>query len=122
MPLRYLLDEHLRGPLWRSIKRHNASGGPPLDAVRVGDIPDVPLGAGDPEILTWAAREQRILVTSDKSTMAMHLSNFLAAGRHSPGLFMVSPKMSLHDVLAYLVLAAYASDPAEWSDRIQYLT
>lgn len=74
MPLRYVLDEHLRGPLWRSIKRHNSSGGPLIDAVRVGDLPELPLGIGDAEILIWAAREQRILVTSDKSTMANHLA------------------------------------------------
>jgi hypothetical protein len=82
----------------------------------------LPLGTDDAEILAWAAREQRILVTSDKSTMANHLSSFLATDHHSPGVFMLLPKVSLHDVLTYLVLAAYASDPAEWSDRIQYVT
>ncbi len=122
MPLRYALDEHLRGPLWRSIKRHNSSGGPLIDAVRVGDLLELPLGIGDAEILIWAAREQRILVTSDKSTMANHLARFIAAGQHSPGVFMVLPRVSIHDVLTYLVLAAYASAPAEWTDRIQYVT
>jgi hypothetical protein len=26
MPLRFLLDEHLRGPLWQAIQDHNAAG------------------------------------------------------------------------------------------------
>ena len=121
MPLRYVLDEHLRGPLWRSVKRHNSAGGLQIDAVRVGDVSELPLGTGDAEILAWAARERRILVTADKSSMAGHLSSFLAAGHHSPGVFMVTSSLSLHDVLSYLVLAAYASDPVEWRDRIQYV-
>jgi len=51
MELRYLLDEHLRGPLWRAVQWHNRRGVCPLDAVRVGDPIDLPLGADDLRIL-----------------------------------------------------------------------
>lgn len=68
MPLRYLLDENQRGVLWHVIQRHNARGIEPIDALRVGDVPDLPLGSDDAAILNWAEREQRILVTFDKST------------------------------------------------------
>lgn len=37
MPLRYLLDENLRGPWWNAIQRHNSFGTNTIDAVRVGD-------------------------------------------------------------------------------------
>jgi len=63
MPLRYLLDENQRGVLWHVIQRHNARGIDPIDAQRVGDPADLPLGSEDPAILLWAEREQRILVT-----------------------------------------------------------
>ncbi len=63
MPLRYLLDENQRGVLWHVIQRHNARGIDPIDTVRVGDLPELPLGTEDPVILRWAQREQRILVT-----------------------------------------------------------
>ena len=66
MPLPYLLDEHLRGPLWRVIQRHNATGGLPIDALRVGDPDDLPLGSDDATILAWAEREGRILLTLDR--------------------------------------------------------
>jgi hypothetical protein len=81
MPLRYLLDENQRGPLWHVIQRHNARGLDPLDVVRVGDVPELPLGVDDPSILRWAEQEQRILVTFDKSTTAGHLANHLSGGR-----------------------------------------
>ncbi len=31
MALRYVFDEHLRGPLWRAVVWHNSSGVYPLD-------------------------------------------------------------------------------------------
>src|SRR4051794_11582418 len=121
MPLRYVLDEHLRGPLWGIILRHNGRGVDPIDVTRVGDEPELPIGVSDPDILLWAEREQRILVSEDKSTMPGHLADHLAAGRHSPGVFTVRPGFSLPQVLTFLVLAAYASDPGEWQDQIIYI-
>jgi Domain of unknown function (DUF5615) len=121
MALRFLLDENQRGVLWHVIQRHNARGIDPLDATRVGDAPDLPLGSEDPVILRWAEREQRILVTFDKSTMSRHLSEHLAAGNHCPGIFMVPTESKAVEVLEFLVLAAYVSQPAEWLDWIKYL-
>ncbi len=121
MALRYVLDEHLRGPLWRAIQWHNSSGVYPLDVVRVGDPVDLPLGAGDPALLLWAEREQRILVTHDPDTMPTHWADHLAAGRHSAGVFMIRPHSTLPQILSFLRDAAYASAPAEWQDRIQFI-
>ena len=50
MPLRFLLDENLRGgALWRAIQRHNAGGIDLLEATRVGDPVDLPCGSLDPD-------------------------------------------------------------------------
>src|SRR5262249_1805674 len=121
MPPRYLLDENQRGVLWHVIQRHNARGIDPIDAVRLGDAPDLPLGSDDPAILRWAEREQRVLVTFDRSTMTKHLTDHLAAGQHCPGIFMISSDSKPVAVLDFLVLAAYASEPAEWLDWIKYV-
>jgi hypothetical protein len=121
MPLRFLLDENQRGVLWHVIQRHNARGIDPIDAVRVGDAPDLPLGSQDSAILRWTEREQRILVTFDKSSMNQHLREHLAAGNHCPGIFMVPTESKPVQVLDFLVLAAHASEPAEWVDWIKYL-
>src|SRR5438094_8038907 len=86
--LRFLLDEHLRGPLWSAIQRHNLLGGLPIDAVCIGDSPDLPLGSNDPTLLAWAAAQGRILVTEDKHTMPGHLADHVKGGRTSPGAFI----------------------------------
>jgi len=121
MPLRYLLDEHLRGPLWRAIQWHNSRGVYPLDAVRVGDSADLPLATEDPQLLLWSEREQRILVTHDLDTMPAHLADHLAAGHHSPGILMIRPRSTLPAIITFLVDAGYASEPQEWQDRLQFI-
>ena len=117
----FVLDEHLRRRLWRAIQAHNARGVDPLDVVRVGDPPDLPLGSSDATILLWAERHARILVSHDRSTMATHLAEHLQAGHHCPGIFSVRLKGAAHEVIEYLVLATYASEPGEWQDWIKYI-
>ena len=121
MALPYLLDENQRGILWLVIQRHNARGIDPLDVVRVGDVPELPLAIDDATILLWAEREDRILVTYDRSTIPDHLSRHLQAGHHCPGIFMLARDSRALAVLDFLVLAAHASHPSEWRDWIKYL-
>jgi hypothetical protein len=120
MPLAFLLDENLRGLLYRHVRRHNAMGEPPLDVVRVGDPPDLPRGSEDPDILRWAERHGRILISRDVNTMPRHLAEHLRAGGHTPGLFLLRPA-PLPVVVGFLVLAAYASDPSEWEGRVEFV-
>lgn len=42
MALVFLLDEHLRGPLWNAIERHNGGGEYVIDAIRVATPPTCP--------------------------------------------------------------------------------
>ena len=121
MPLRYVLDEHLRGPLWDGIQRHNLSGADPIDATRVGDPHDLPTGIPDPDILLWTEREGRILVSLDKSTMATHLAEHLARGHHTPGVMTLRAGVTIPAVLTFLVIAAYASGAEEWEDLIVFI-
>jgi len=121
MALRFLIDENLRGRLWSAIQRHNARGEYVIDAVRVGDVDALPLGISDSDILLWAEQEDRILITSDRSTMEVHLQSHMATGHHSPGVLSVPQATSLRELVEFLTLAAYASDPSEWRDRIDYL-
>ena len=121
MPLRYPLDEHLRGPLWHAVQKHNAAGIHPLDTTRVGDPADLPLGTPDPDILIWAEREGRVLVSEDRATMATHLANHLRAGRHSPGVFLLRPGVTLPQIVDALAVAAYAGDPGAIQDRTEFI-
>lgn len=120
MTLAYLIDEHLRGPLWTAIQRHNAKGKYVIDAIRIGDVGAPPLGTDDPQILQWAEANDRVLVTLDESTMPGYLSEHLQSGRQSPGVFTIRPESKMLDVIEYLALAAHASDPLEWMNRVSY--
>ncbi len=121
MPLRFLLDEHLRGPLWWAIQRHNSYGVDQIDTVRVGDSDCPALGSSDWEILIWAEQAKTILITLDESTMPDHLASHLRNGHHSPGVFMIRPAIHLPDLVEFLLLAAQVSEPDEWVDRIAYV-
>jgi hypothetical protein len=120
MPLLYVLDEDLRGLLWCYIVRYNARGVDPIDIVRVGDLEALPLGILDPQILQWCETHGRIFVTHDKSTSPVHLQDHLAAGRHCPGIFLVRD-VRMADVVAFLAIAAHASEPSEWQDQYFYI-
>ncbi len=119
--LRYLLDEHFRGVLWKAVRTHNAKGVYPIDVVRVGNPPDLPRGTPDPAILLWAEREGRVLVTRDRNTVPGHLTQHLLAGQRSPGVFVVRPVTTIAPVVFALVLAAHAGDPDLYKDRVEYL-
>lgn len=122
MPLAYLLDENLRGPLATGLRHHNLLGINPVGFVCVGDIPDLPLGASDLEILAWAEREDRVLVSNDRTTLATHLSSHVGAGGHSPGVFLVERSVLIKSVIDALIIYAHASEPDEWRDRVVYVS
>jgi hypothetical protein len=119
--LRFLLDEHLRGPLWLAIVRHNGQGGLPIDAIPVGDPPDLPLASDDPAILLWAEREGRILITEDVHTMPGYLTDHLLAGHHSPGVFVISVGSSIGRLVSHLELVAHAGALVDYQDTITYV-
>jgi hypothetical protein len=119
--LRFVLDEHLRGPLWSAIVRHNVRGGVPIDAARVGDPPDLPLGSDDPTVLLWAEREGRILLTEDVHTMPGHLARHPQSGHHLPGVFVMSAGLSIKAIVEHLELVAHAGDAGDYENTITYV-
>jgi hypothetical protein len=121
MAIAFVLDEQVRGLLWAAIHQHNQTSPHLIDAIRVGDPFDLPLGTLDPDILIWAEREDRIVVSFDKRTMPSHLAAHLALGRHSPGVFLIRPGATLTDLVDYLALATVASAPDDWKDLYHYI-
>lgn len=121
MPLRFLLDENLRGLLWLAIVRHNLVGGLLIDALRVGDVDDLPRGSDDATILAWCERQNRILVSLDYDTMAQHVSKHLASGGHVPGVLLVRPAQSLRTIVDVLELIAHAGLPEDYRDQVVFV-
>ncbi len=121
MPLSFLFDENIPLSLRTAHVKHNASTNFVFDVVFVGAPPDLPRGADDSDILRWAERENRIVVTVDESTMPEVLWQHLNAGRHCPGILIVRPRSKTPDIIDHLAQLAYASEAWEWQDRIEYI-
>jgi hypothetical protein len=84
MAVRFVIDEDFDNDILRGALRRL----PNLDIVRVQDVGLS--GAKDPEILAWAADQQRILLTHDVSTMTKHAADRVNGGMSMPGVFSVS--------------------------------
>lgn len=121
MALRYLLDEHERGPLWTAIIRHNVSSAHPIQALRVGDPRELPLGSDDPEILRWAEREGYVVITRDRETMPGFFWDHLSSGGHLPGLFIIRRGSRLRDIFDWLISAVDTGDDDQWRDQLVYI-
>ena len=75
-------------------------------------------GVPDPEVLAFATRQDRILVTSDLRTMPRHFGDFLGSNGQCAGVFLVKQRAPLADVIEALVLIWAASEADEWKNRI----
>lgn len=114
MKPRYLGDVNLRQAIVRAVRRQETG----VD-FRTGAAAGLH-GLDDPDVLAFAARDQRILVTHDVRTMPRHFSKFLQTSR-SPGVFLVPQTLSNAAAAEELVLIWSATDAEEWYDRIVYL-
>lgn len=78
------------------------------------------LGIPDEQVLAIAAEEGRLLVSHDKKTMPTHFANFVAA-QSSPGLFIVSRKLSIAQATDWLILYWMATNTDEHFNLITYI-
>jgi Domain of unknown function (DUF5615) len=115
MKLRLAADENFRGAIVRGLLRRR----PDLDLVRVQDVGLT--GAGDPEVLAWAAREQRLLLTHDLSTLPSLVYERVTAGLAMPGVCEVDPGIPTAVAIEEILLVVDCSLDREWEGRIVYL-
>jgi hypothetical protein len=77
-------------------------------------------GLNDAEVLALAARDGRVLVTHDHSTMPRYFGDHIRASP-SPGLIVVPQTLSIRDTADALILIWAVTKPEEWLNRIVYL-
>ncbi len=78
------------------------------------------LHRSDPDVLAYAADHGRVLLTHDETTMPGHLSDFLATGRHSPGVIVVDQELATGRAIEAVLLVWEASGPEDWADQYFY--
>ncbi len=108
-------DENFNNDILRGLLRER----PHFDVLRVQDVGLT--GAADPEILEWAAEENRVLLTHDLATMPDFVYRRIEQGESTPGVIAVHRKTPFRQVLDDLILVVEYSSPEEWANQVRYL-
>ena len=113
--LRIFVDQDFDHDILRGLRLHL----PDLDAVTA-------LQAGldrksDPEILAWAAEQNRVVVTHDRNTMPGHAYNRVRKGEAMAGVFVVPREMPVGQAISELEVLIACSLEGEWSQLVVFL-
>jgi Domain of unknown function (DUF5615) len=79
------------------------------------------LQADDPAVLTWAAENDRIVLTHNRATMRDFAYERLLAGRGMPGLFVLNDRLPVRVAIDELQLVNACSEMADWTGRVVHL-
>jgi hypothetical protein len=113
--LSFLADENFNNNIIRGVRRRD----PGVVVLRVQDIGLS--GAGDPEVLQWAAENSVAVLTHDISTMTKYALDRVRRGQRMPGLFEAGRRVPAASLIDDVVLIAMCSLDGEWEGRITYL-
>lgn len=108
-------DENFNGNIIRGLLRRQ----PLLDLVRLQDVGLS--GSDDPTVLAWAAREGRVLLTHDVSTITRYAYERVQEGQSMPGVFEVSRDLPIGGAVEEILLLAECSLEREWEGQVRYL-
>lgn len=113
--LSLLADENLNGDILRGLLLRE----PELDIVRVQDVGLS--GADDPGVLEWAAEQNRVVLTHDRTTMPDFAYERVSAGNPMPGLFLLDDRFPAGQAIEEILLIVGCTEQDEWLDRVVYL-
>jgi predicted nuclease of predicted toxin-antitoxin system len=110
-----LIDQNFNQIILRGLR----SRVPSLNAVTTHELGLS--AASDPELLAWAAANNRVLVTHDHHTMPDHVADRIAAGERIAGVVIVSRKLPFVRVIDDLEIIVMCSSEAEWENVLRHL-
>lgn len=113
--MRWLADENfeapvVRGLLWRK---------PSLDIVlaQKAGLEGLP----DPELLEWAARHGRIVLSRDYATMRAHAYQRIEGGQPTPPVFLMRRSATIGSLVEEILIIDECSQMDEWEGQVVYL-
>jgi hypothetical protein len=77
-------------------------------------------GVRDPEVRALAARDGRVRLTHDQTTMPRHVAAFIATAT-CPGVLMIPPRLPLATAVEDGLLRWSTMEAAEWRNTIGFL-
>jgi hypothetical protein len=110
--LRLASDADVHGDIIRGLRRRV----PDIDLVRAQDA--LPEGTPDPEVLAWAAGENRVLITNDRNSMVSFAYQRVAAGVPVPGLIATTNDQSIGHAIDDILLIAECLSEEEMRDQV----
>ncbi|MCI0359821.1 MAG: DUF5615 family PIN-like protein [Planctomycetaceae bacterium] len=110
--LRLASDADVHGEIIRGLRRRL----PVIDLMRAQDA--LPEGTSDPDVLAWAATENRVLITNDRNTMIGFACQRVAAGVSMPGLIATSNEQSIGRAIDDILLIAEYMSEEEMRDQV----
>jgi len=113
--MQFLADENLNRKIVQGMQRQE----PGVDIVRVQDTEIYE--ADDPTVLEWAAQENRILLTHDKSIMSDFAYERIKDGKPMPGVILVRQTAPIGQIIEDLLIVIGASEVAEYENKVTYL-
>lgn len=113
--MRFLADENFNGKLLKALRKAL----PDLDIVRAQETEIY--RAPDPQVLEWAAQENRIVLTHDIQTMTKFAYERVEAELSMPGVIEVSNDISIGQVIDELATMIGASTPEEFELQVKYI-
>jgi hypothetical protein len=85
-------------------------------------VVDVGLGSKpDLEVLGWAAREGRVVVSRDRATLSAEAARRIEGGKPMPGLTLLRRGVGVGRILEDLELLLATARPGELKNAILYL-
>jgi len=113
--LRLAADENFNNDIVRGLVRQRSE----LDIVRAQDAGLS--GANDPTVREWAAREGRVLLTHDVTTITRYAYERVQAGQPMPGVFEVRRAVSIGRAIEDILSLVECSLDGEWEGQVRYL-
>jgi uncharacterized protein DUF5615 len=114
---RFLCDENVPRALTLALQSEAATS----DVLQVGDHGAPPAGMQDSELLLEAESLGRVLVSSDRRTMPVHLTAHFLAGHHTAGVILLRNGFSVARYVQEIVREAKNLGSQGWADRTIYL-
>lgn len=79
------------------------------------------MGADDPSVIAWAAREDRVLITHDVATLIGFAFERIERAESLAGIIAVPQSLAVGDVIDDLALIAECGMPEDFRDQLRYL-
>lgn len=94
------VDADVNHAIVRGLRRQ----APGIDLVLSRNV--LPEGTPDPDVLAWAAAENRLLITNDRGTMISFAKRRVALGEPMPGLIVATKRQAIGAAIEQILMIA----------------